>query len=273
VERDEHKRRHRTFAAEPSKGTRTGAMSPSPASAHDEIEEHLRRQYAELAYIAGGLAHEIKNPLSTIRLNLALLTEDLARSEDPKDKRALQKLRVVERECERLQEIVEQFLQFARASELKLEVCNLNAVITELTEFVMPAARQRNVEILCYLRSDLPLVRLDRALFKQALLNLLLNAQDAMPNGGQIVITTQPVEGGVQISVIDTGTGMPPEVLKKIFRPFFSTRRHGTGLGLPTVKKIVEAHRGTISVQSEVGRGTKFTIQLPVGEWTAVAQD
>ncbi len=233
---------------------------PSP-----ELEAHLRQQYAELAYIAGGLAHEIKNPLSTIRLNLDLLAEDLD-PDNPAHRRMLRKLELVQRECERLEGIVEEFLQFARASELHREACDLNALVQDLVEFLGPTMAEHRIEVAFYPRSDLPLVRVDRDLLKQALLNLLLNARDAMPEGGQIVIATQPGDGDVQVTVIDTGVGMPREILEKIFHPFFSTRRHGTGLGLPTVRKIVEAHGGKVTVESEPGKGSKFTIHLPVGE-------
>ena len=114
-----------------------------------------------------------------------------------------------------------------------------------------------------YFHSNLPHVQLDCELFKQALLNLLLNAQNAMPAGGQIVLQTQPVNESVRLEVIDNGVGMTPETVREIFRPFFSTRRDGSGLGLPTTRKIIEAHKGTITVQSEVGKGTRFTVTLP----------
>jgi signal transduction histidine kinase len=132
-----------------------------------------------------------------------------------------------------------------------------------MIDFLTPRGTELGIELVPYLHSGLPAVRLDRELFKQALLNLLLNAQSAMPSGGQIVLQTQPVDGQVQIHVIDNGIGMDGDTLGKIFRPFFSTRRDGSGLGLPTTRKIVEAHRGTITVQSEVGKGTRFTITLP----------
>ncbi len=132
-----------------------------------------------------------------------------------------------------------------------------------MVDFFGPTARAANIEIKSYLPADLPPVALDADLFKQALLNLLLNAQQAMPDGGELTIQAAADGDGVSLSVIDTGKGMTPEVAAKVFRPFFSTRPGGTGLGLATTRKIVEAHGGTIEVQSEVGRGSKFTIRLP----------
>ena len=111
--------------------------------------------------------------------------------------------------------------------------------------------------------ADLPPVALDADLFKQALLNLLLNAQQAMPDGGEITLQAVRDGDGVVMSVIDTGKGMAPEVLARAFRPFFSTRTGGTGLGLPTTRKIILAHHATLDAESEVGHGTKFTIRLP----------
>ena len=117
--------------------------------------------------------------------------------------------------------------------------------------------------------ADLPAVPLDRELFQQALLNLMLNAEQAMPEGGEITLQAFVEDGAnptVCLSIIDTGKGMDAEVQAKIFQPFFSTKQRGSGLGLPTTRRIIESHHGTIAVQSEVGKGTKFTIRLPVTE-------
>jgi signal transduction histidine kinase len=119
------------------------------------------------------------------------------------------------------------------------------------------------IDIKVYFPSDLPPVPLDRDMFKQALLNLLLNAQQAMPAGGELTIQAARDGDHVVMNLIDTGNGMTPEVAARAFQPFYSTRNGGTGLGLPTTRKIVQGHGGTIDVQSEIGRGTKFTIRLP----------
>lgn len=240
-------------------------MSAEIAATTDEPSRRWREQYTEIAVLAGGLAHEIKNPLSTIRLNLQLLAEDLADSTTIRDQRALQKIRTVERECQRMQDILEDFLRFSRVGieDLRTTSCDLNAVVQEMMDFVAPQAADLGIELVPYFHSNLPHVQLDCELFKQALLNLLLNAQNAMPAGGQIVLQTQPVNDSVQLDVIDSGVGIAPEAVSEIFRPFFSTRKDGSGLGLPTTRKIIEAHKGTITVQSEVGKGTRFTLTLP----------
>jgi signal transduction histidine kinase len=221
------------------------------------------QQYAELAELAGGFIHEIKNHLSTLGLNLQLLAEDFHEPETQRERRALERVQRLQAECQRLVDVSNDFLRFARVNDLETTPAELAGVVEELVDFFGPMARAHAVAIKCYVPPGLPPVALDRDLFKQALLNLLLNAQQAMPEGGEVTIQAYAEPPGVCLSVIDTGKGMAPEVMAKAFRPFFSTRSGGTGLGLATTRKIVEAHGGTIDVQSEVGRGTKFTLCLP----------
>src|SRR5438552_7569390 len=223
----------------------------------------LNGQYAELAELAGGFIHEIKNHLSTLGLNLQLLAEDFQEPQSQRERRACERVQRVQNECQRLIEVSNDFLRFARVKDLERKPTRLGEIIEEMVDFFGPTARQANIEINCYLPADLPAVPLDQELFKQALLNLRLNAEQAMPTGGELTIQGSHEPGWVCLSLIDTGNGMCPEVAAKVFRPFFSTTPSGTGLGLPTVRKIVQAHQGRIDVQSEVGRGTKFTIMLP----------
>jgi two-component system, NtrC family, sensor histidine kinase HydH len=229
----------------------------------DPERQRLLAQYVEIAALAGGLAHEIKNPLSTIGLNIELLVEDLAGAESPRDRRMLKKIEVVQRECRRLQSILDDFLKFARVGELHAEACDLNRIVTEFIEFYRPQAAECGIEISPHLAPDLPPVRLDAALFRQVLLNLALNAQQAMPKGGLLEVQTRFRDGNIQLEMIDNGSGMEPRTLEKIFEVFFSTKSGGSGLGLPTVRKIVAAHGGRIEVDSAPGRGTRFSILLP----------
>lgn len=237
-------------------------MSNAPPLNDDE-RQRLKSQYAEIATLAGGLAHEIKNPLSTIGLNLELMAEELAPEESPRDHRMLRKVEIVRRECARLEQILDAFLQFARVGELQREPADLNAEVEEFIAFFQPKAAEHSIEISRHLGADLPRVELDRALIRQVLLNLALNALQAMPDGGTLELQTQLQRDVVQLKIIDSGCGMNDRARAKMFDPFFSTKSGGSGLGLPTVRKIVEAHDGAISCESEPGRGTRFTISLP----------
>ncbi|HEV3302242.1 MAG TPA: ATP-binding protein [Planctomycetaceae bacterium] len=223
----------------------------------------LRRQYEEVAALAGGLAHEIRNPLSTIGMLLELMAEDLEAPETPRDRRIFTQVKTLQRECRHLEEILNAFLQFARLGELELVACDLNQLVRDFIEFYKAEASDHGIEISPHLASDLPHVRADRSLFRQMLLNLALNAQQAMPDGGIMELQTSFEKGSVQLAIIDNGLGIDEATQAKLFDVFFSTKVGGSGLGLPTVRKIVEAHQGRIACQSELGRGTRFVISFP----------
>ncbi|MDO5567325.1 MAG: ATP-binding protein [Planctomycetia bacterium] len=230
----------------------------------EEVNQRLVRQYTEIAQLAGGLAHEIKNPLSTIRLNMELLEEDLEDMDDsPKRNRALKKVETVRKECLRLEELTNEFLSFTRAHHLDLTSADANHELKEILDFFRPKAKESHIELIEYFASDLPTINIDKRSFHRAILNLLLNSLQAMPQGGELVVRTRMCASEVAIDLIDTGCGMDTETLQKIFEPFFSTKRGGSGLGLPTVRKIIEGHGGHIAIQSEPGRGTQFTLTFP----------
>ena len=233
-------------------------------SYNDEINQRLVDQFAEIARLAGGLAHEIKNPLSTIRMNMELLAEDLRDSDAPRDRRAIKKVELVERECLRLQDLLDNFLRFSKAHRLNLRPSDLNVQVGQMLDFYRPKAKESGVEIVDYLSGNLPTVLLDRHAFHGALLNLALNAEQAMPDGGQLVVRTYGTADGVALDLIDTGCGMDDDTRAKVFDAFFSITRGGSGLGLPTTRKIIEGHGGQITLQSEPGRGTQVTIRLPI---------
>lgn len=238
-------------------------MAFPPEESRSELEQRLADQYHEMARLAGGLAHEIKNPLSTIRLNMELLAEDLADGDSPQQRRALRKVEVVQRECLRLQGLLDDFLSFTKVRQLRLEPTDLNAVVAGVLDLFAPQAEQAGVQVFRYLDSDLPTVLLDRESFHASFLNLILNAQQAMPDGGQLTIRTQVIPAGVRLDVIDTGCGMDDRILERMWQTFYSTKSGGSGLGLPTARKIIEAHGGRLNVLSVPGRGTQFTIELP----------
>jgi signal transduction histidine kinase len=237
---------------------------PPPVDDSSATVQRLMDQYTEIARLAGGLAHEIKNPLSTIRLNMELLAEDLGEAQTPVQRRAAKRIDIVRRECQRLQSLLDDFLNFAKVRRLHLEPSDLNHQIDDVLDFFAPEAAEAGVEIVRYLDPDLPRVLIDREAFRQALLNLIINAKQAMPDGGQLIVRTASEGDTVALYLIDTGCGMDEHTASRMFETFFSTKPGGSGLGLPTTQKIIAALGGRISVQSEVGRGTQFTIELPV---------
>lgn len=219
-------------------------------------------QYLELAELAGGFIHEIKNHLNTLSLNLQLLAEDVCEPETPRERKALARVQRLNDQCRKLLTLSNDFLRYARVHELERRPTNLTALITRLVDFLEPTARAQGISI-HWFPTELPALELDEELFDKVLLNLLLNAEDAMPDGGNLTIQVQLENGTVSIDIIDDGSGMPPEIVGKVFRPFVTTKPNGHGLGLATAKKIVEAHQGQIELQTEANRGTKFTIRLP----------
>lgn len=231
--------------------------------------ERRARQAEHLAYVGtltGGLAHEIRNPLSTLNLNLQLMREDLGRPGVKADARLIGKLDALEKEAGRLQQILDDFLKLAGKHEVRLQVRPINPVVEEAVGFYAERLGRANVQVRTSLAENLPPVAVDADRLKQALANLVLNAEAAMPDGGELMIGTEAYRRGVRLHVTDTGSGIGREDLDKIFLPYYSTRPGGTGLGLPTVRRIVQEHAGTMQVHSEPGRGTRFTIDLPAAD-------
>ena len=229
----------------------------------DQRSRRLIERYQEIAELAGRLAHEIKNPLSTMSLNLQLLAEEFREESDQRAQRALRKIHVMQTECARLEQILNDFLRFARLKDLRLRETSLNDLVEKMVDFFAPQAAEHHIVIRTSLAPELPPIQVDEDYFRQALFNLMVNAQEAMPNGGEMMFRTGHDPTGLWLEIIDTGQGIDSELQGDVFRPFFTTRRDGSGLGLPTARKIVEAHGGTISLQSDVGKGTRFRIALP----------
>ena len=221
--------------------------------------------------MAGSLVHEIKNPLSTLNINAQLLLEDWKDASTPREQRTVKRLRVIVSEVERLERILESFIRFTERHELSLKPSSLNQLLEELAEFVGPQVRQKGIQVRLWLDSELGPFPFDQDLIRQVFLNLVLNAKSAMEEkGGELIIRTRRVErDGTQWAVgevIDTGHGISAHARAKIFNLYFSTRRDGTGLGLATSKRITEEHGGFIEVETEEGKGSQFSVFLPMEE-------
>lgn len=239
----------------------------------------------ELTKLTGELAHEIKNPLSTVKINLQLAKEALDDVDLTEPSRVLwdqcrhslagasRKIAIVQKETERLEQILDSFLKYVRRPDLQLATVDLNELVGDMVDFYSPQAYSRALTVRQGLCNEPLLCRADPGALKQVLLNLFINSQQAMDKGGELMIRTLRRAGWAVVQISDTGKGIPPERLPTIFHPYHSSRCGGTGLGLATAKKIVEAHGGTISVHSEVGKGTSFTIELSVVNSVAEAGD
>lgn len=254
-----------------------------------ELERQARanERLAEQATMTRGLAHEIKNPLSTIGLNVQLLQEDAADIERAaEDQPAIaeqagkvrRRLGTLGREAVRLREILEDFLRFAGRIELDKQPTDINALVDELGVFFEPQASEAGIKLRCQLEASPPTANADPSLLKQATLNLMINAihamvdakKDKQPHGGanELILRTSRSVGKdgnkLCIHIIDTGPGIADKVKPKLFEPYFSTKRTGTGLGLPTTRRIIEEHGGELTLHTEPGKGSEFTIELPV---------
>lgn len=224
--------------------------------------EHL----ANVGALTGGLAHEIRNPLSTLNLNIQLMREDLARPATDKERRIERKLEVLESQTRHLRDILEKFLRFAGKHKVNRVKQDLNKAMEEIVEFYRPQLEKAGLSVRTSFAEKVGEVELDRDLFAQAVTNLILNAQAAMPDGGELMFMTRPEGTYVRIDITDTGVGIEKENIEKVFDVSYSTRKGGLGLGLPTVKRIVREHDGRIEAQSEVGRGTQISMFLPAAD-------
>lgn len=242
---------------------------------------------AELGVLVGHLAHEIRNPLSTVKVNLKLLGEDIAdlvvaaestsQNDEPKGmchqlgtssvklRRQLRKIETISKETDRLTATLNDFMKYAGKIELQLARHDLNELVDDLVDFYEPQAHSSSVQ-LRFSPSKMPLpCRIDESLVKQAILNLFINATQAMTDGGELIVRTSGRPGDTaQVEIIDTGLGIDADSQKKVFDVYYTTRAGGTGLGLPMCQRIIEEHHGHIELFSEPGKGSRFTVILPL---------
>ncbi|MAJ45930.1 MAG: hypothetical protein CBC35_01260 [Planctomycetes bacterium TMED75] len=225
---------------------------------------------AELGSMTGGLAHEIKNPLSTVVLNAQLLKEEVDESniKDEHSERIGRRTDALQREAERLREILEDFLRFAGRMKLDPTSTDVKVLVDQLVDFFHPQCERAGVLLREDFQSDSLMARVDDSLLKQAILNLLINALQSMEGlekeHKELLVRLEHSAGELGIHVIDQGKGITPDQLESIFRPYVSTKSGGTGLGLPTTQRIVEEHGGRIEVHSVPGQGSDFTIRIPI---------
>jgi len=249
----------------------TVQRSAARARVHQQRAQSAQR-LAEIGAMTSGLAHEIKNPLSTIGLNAQLLgeaIEDLPIDEQEKG-RMIRRTGALRNETDRLRGILEDFLEYAGEMRLDKRPTDLNDLIEQLGDFFHVQAQASGVQIRLDPAPGAVMVEIDANHIKQAVLNLVINAVNAMGDaqgsGKELILrVVDDGNGGGAIHVIDTGPGIGAEDQERIFHPYFTTRAAGTGLGLPTARRIAESHGGSLELHSEMGKGSDFSIVLPTG--------
>jgi signal transduction histidine kinase len=227
-----------------------------------ETEVLHRERLSALGNLAAAVAHEVRNPLNAISMGLQRLKAEFQPTDDQEDYSRLTELMLGE--VHRLNTIVEQFLSLARPFEIKPEALRVQDVFSEVATLVEGEGQQANVQIRVVAPLTLPSLKADREYLRQTLLNLILNALQAMPEGGTLTLEAKTSNGKFLIAVTDTGTGITAENQRRIFEPYFTTKAKGTGLGLAISRRIIEAHGGTITVFSDAGQGCRVQISLPI---------
>jgi signal transduction histidine kinase len=226
--------------------------------------EQRRQSLAAFAQLAAHVAHEVRNPLNAIMLNGELLEEEVQRCACPGAAEASGLIRSIQQEAARLQHLTDEYLAFARPPRPALGHHGLNAIVDDLAHLVREEAARQGVTIDTRMSRESPCAVFDPQQMKQAVLNLVRNAIQAMPEGGRLTLETavQP-DGAVSLSVEDTGPGVPDDRRCQIFEPFFTSKATGTGLGLPLAMHIIRDHRGDLDVRNVPGAGARFTVTLP----------
>jgi signal transduction histidine kinase len=239
------------------------------AKKEDEARLQEAARTAAMGSMGAGLAHELKTPLSTIDINLQLLQEEWANPVSDREARSAKRVQVIARSVAKINEIIRSFVRFAQDKVLKREPVDLNELIqvtleSDIGDVIKAQNRVGQIQITCDFQPDLPKASLDRVLIRQVLINLITNAVEAITGRGAINIRTWSDPGKVHVAVSDTGHGIAPEHLDKIWNLYFTTKPSGIGMGLPIVKRFVEAHQGTIRAENSKGQGATFTFSLPV---------
>ncbi|MBV8728542.1 MAG: hypothetical protein JO336_01910 [Acidobacteriia bacterium] len=234
----------------------------SDPEAHRKLGRQLQTadRLAALSRISSGVAHEVKNPLNAILLHVEVARAKLTRG----DTEISQQMEIISREILRLDRVVKTFLDFTRPVELKLRNMPLRDLLAQVVELARPQAESSHIALETAEENGDAEVRVDPDLIQQALVNLVVNAIEVMPGGGELRLEATANEDTAEIRVSDTGPGIPPEVRDKIFRLYFTTKKEGSGIGLAMAFRIVQLHDGTIDFTSEPGKGTTFSIRLPI---------
>jgi signal transduction histidine kinase len=224
------------------------------------LEEQVLRseKLAAIGQLAGGVSHDLRNPLSAIANGAYFLKMAI----DGGDPAVRETVDIIQNEVNRAEQIISGLLNFARPKPAERHPTDLGEVVGEVLARIHPPD---GVDVAVRIDPAMPMIQADSGQLDQVFFNIITNALQAMPDGGRLTIEGEARDGGVAMVVIDTGGGIPPERCKQVFEPLYTTKRNGIGFGLAVTRQLVENHQGRIEVQSEVGKGSRFTVFLPLG--------
>jgi signal transduction histidine kinase len=231
-----------------------------------EMEDRIQlaERISSLGHLAAGVAHEIRNPLNAIGMGLQRLKREFLPPDESKKEEYISFTELILKEIRRVNNIIEQFLTLSRPFELKLKESSLKDLLNHLVTLFGEEASSLGISLQTEIPSDLPLIKMDPERLTQALINIMRNGMQAMEQGGILRIETKPLKDRVEVTISDSGSGIAPEQMEKIFNYYYTTKEKGVGLGLPIAHRIIEAHEGQLKIESQVGVGTKVTVTLPV---------
>ena len=231
---------------------------------HREAQETLESErIAALQLLAAGVAHEIGNPLNSLTIHLQLLERRLRKLPEGQQDTLLHPLEVAQEEIKRLDSIVTQFLRAIRPAPLQRAPHDLNSLVRDAADFLAPELKSRNILLELDLAPGLPVLDVDQDQLKQAFFNIIKNASEAMKQGGLLKIRTGSDADWINVTFADTGGGMTQETMARVFEPYFTTKKGGSGLGLMITQRIIRAHGGEVVLESDPGKGLRLTLRLP----------
>ncbi len=231
-----------------------------------EMEDRIQLadRLSSLGHLAAGVAHEIRNPLNAIGMGIQRIKREFSPEGESRRDEFLSFTGIILKEIRRVNQIIEQFLTLSRPFQLNLRECSLRDLLAHLATLFREEVSSQKMRLEAEIDPALPAVQIDEEKLTQALINIMKNGIQAMEQGGVLRVETRASRDHVEIKISDTGTGIPPDRTEKIFNYYYTTKEKGVGLGLPIAHRIIEAHQGQLTVESQVGIGTRVTILLPI---------